>query len=222
MRPMSPSLVIGHRGFRARYPENTARAVAAAVAAGADGVEVDIRRTRDGVWVCHHNLENAGICIMDQRWSTLRKRGVDALETVLAELPPSRWLFLEIKPLARAALESGARSLQDLLAGRSAHTRILSSSETVLRFVRKALPSSPRSLVFRDVPDDLQCRDRSLSPYHRRVEQLLETGCELHPWTVNRPHRIRQLAELGVASITSDNPALTLEVLGRRGEETRG
>ncbi|RMF85357.1 MAG: glycerophosphodiester phosphodiesterase, partial [Nitrospirae bacterium] len=32
--------MIGHRGFRARFPENSAAGVRAALAAGADGVEV--------------------------------------------------------------------------------------------------------------------------------------------------------------------------------------
>jgi glycerophosphoryl diester phosphodiesterase len=40
----SPS-VIAHRGFSGRYPENTGQAFAAAIAAGADMIELDARRT---------------------------------------------------------------------------------------------------------------------------------------------------------------------------------
>jgi glycerophosphoryl diester phosphodiesterase len=47
--------VLGHRGSRRPGPENTPEAVRAALDAGADGVEVDVRRTRDGQLVCIHD-----------------------------------------------------------------------------------------------------------------------------------------------------------------------
>lgn len=51
---MKRPLVIAHRGFSARYIENTLTAYRAAVAAGADIVESDARLSKDGqVWSCH-------------------------------------------------------------------------------------------------------------------------------------------------------------------------
>ncbi|TMK20451.1 MAG: glycerophosphodiester phosphodiesterase, partial [Actinobacteria bacterium] len=47
--------VIGHRGAAALGPENTIAAVEAGLAAGADGVEIDVRRTADGVVVLMHD-----------------------------------------------------------------------------------------------------------------------------------------------------------------------
>lgn len=47
--------VLGHRGSRRPGPENTPEAVRQALAAGADGVELDVRRTRDGELVCVHD-----------------------------------------------------------------------------------------------------------------------------------------------------------------------
>ncbi|MFN9460096.1 MAG: glycerophosphodiester phosphodiesterase family protein, partial [Acidobacteriota bacterium] len=44
-------MAIGHRGFMAQAPENTIASFAAAQAAGAAYVEVDVRATRDGVLV---------------------------------------------------------------------------------------------------------------------------------------------------------------------------
>ena len=48
-------LVIGHRGAAARAPENTIESFAAAVAAGADALELDVHLARDGVPVVHHD-----------------------------------------------------------------------------------------------------------------------------------------------------------------------
>jgi glycerophosphoryl diester phosphodiesterase len=48
-------LIIGHRGASVDAPENTIAAFQAAVAAGADGVELDVHLTADGVPVVIHN-----------------------------------------------------------------------------------------------------------------------------------------------------------------------
>ncbi len=48
-------LILVHRGDRASAPENTLEAYAAAMDLGADGVEIDIRRSRDGVLYLHHD-----------------------------------------------------------------------------------------------------------------------------------------------------------------------
>jgi len=49
--------IIGHRGTPTcpRHPENTLPAIRAALAAGADGVEIDVQATRDGVLVLAHD-----------------------------------------------------------------------------------------------------------------------------------------------------------------------
>ena len=48
-------LVVGHRGARARFPENTLPAVRHAIGAGSDGIEVDMRVTADDVPVVVHD-----------------------------------------------------------------------------------------------------------------------------------------------------------------------
>ena len=52
---MTSPLIIAHRGASAVAPENTIVAFEAAIAAGADGVEFDVRLTRDGVPVVIHD-----------------------------------------------------------------------------------------------------------------------------------------------------------------------
>jgi glycerophosphoryl diester phosphodiesterase len=54
--PQPPrTLVVGHRGARARFPENTLPAVRHALAVGVDGVEVDVRVSADDVLVLSHD-----------------------------------------------------------------------------------------------------------------------------------------------------------------------
>lgn len=54
IRASGRPLVIGHRGDCWNYPENTRAAFRAALAAGVDGIELDVRLSRDGVpLICH-------------------------------------------------------------------------------------------------------------------------------------------------------------------------
>ncbi len=53
---MSPQL-IAHRGYPARFPENTLVGYQAAVAAGATWLETDIQFSRDGVPVLYHDAD---------------------------------------------------------------------------------------------------------------------------------------------------------------------
>jgi len=53
--------IIAHRGASALYRENTIAAFDAAIDMGADGIELDIRRSRDGVILVHHDARLRGM-----------------------------------------------------------------------------------------------------------------------------------------------------------------
>ena len=75
---MNTPLIIGHRGASAVAPENTMAAFREAIAVGADGIEFDVRLTRDGVPVVIHDStlrRTGGLSqrIADLTWSELAK-----------------------------------------------------------------------------------------------------------------------------------------------------
>jgi glycerophosphoryl diester phosphodiesterase len=47
--------IVAHRGYCARYPENSTLAFERAIAAGADYIETDVRIAADGTLVCWHD-----------------------------------------------------------------------------------------------------------------------------------------------------------------------
>lgn len=53
----SKPLIIGHRGASAMAPENTMAAFRLALDSGADGIEFDVRLTRDGIPVVIHDAD---------------------------------------------------------------------------------------------------------------------------------------------------------------------
>lgn len=68
-------MVIAHRGASHYFRENTMEAFAGAVDMQSEMVELDVRRTADGVLVVHHDIDLAGHEI-----SALKKNRLDELE----------------------------------------------------------------------------------------------------------------------------------------------
>jgi glycerophosphoryl diester phosphodiesterase len=209
--PVAGPLIIGHRGFAALHPDNSLAGVRAALAAGADGVEVDVRPCADGCWVCHHDRSRDRRPVRTCSRAALRRAGVPTLEDVLAIVPAGRWLYVEVKPLARTELARLGGALVGLLRQAAARIRLLSSSLAVLEALGRGI-DVPRSWVIGEMPEQIPGA-LELSPHHLLVERLAGWGRLLHPWTVNRPERMRKVAALGVASITSNRPDLALRVL---------
>lgn len=89
---MITPLIIGHRGASAVAPENTMAAFREAIAAGADGIEFDVRLTRDGVPVVIHDgslRRTAGLSqrVADLDWSEIRRVDVGSWFTRRKSLP---------------------------------------------------------------------------------------------------------------------------------------
>ncbi|MGH9966639.1 MAG: glycerophosphodiester phosphodiesterase [Pyrinomonadaceae bacterium] len=73
-----PPLIIGHRGAATLAPENTLRAFERAMQDGADGIEFDVRLSRDGVPVVIHDatLARTGLInelVAELTWEELQK-----------------------------------------------------------------------------------------------------------------------------------------------------
>ncbi|HXV22763.1 MAG TPA: glycerophosphodiester phosphodiesterase family protein, partial [Alphaproteobacteria bacterium] len=118
--PQTKPLIVAHRGGAALAPENTVAAFRAAAAAGADAIETDVRRTRDGALVCLHDADLQRLCgdpraVADLDLATLQSLmpTVMTLEIALAASAPMgvlldikltdrRWLSRIIDDVVRA------------------------------------------------------------------------------------------------------------------------
>src|SRR3954466_6055033 len=65
-------IIIAHRGARAVAPENTIAAMEAAIAMGADMVEFDVRRLRDGTLVLNHGAFKRGVPVRTFSYDDLK------------------------------------------------------------------------------------------------------------------------------------------------------
>ena len=93
-------LVLAHRGYHAEVPENTRGAFAAAVKQGVDGIETDVRLSRDGLPVIIHDR----VTPRKRPVAELTRREIEAdvghpvaiLPEILDEFPDILW-NIEIK-----------------------------------------------------------------------------------------------------------------------------
>ena len=113
---------VAHRGWSTRFPENTVAAFAAAVAAGADEIELDVRLSADGVPVVIHDADLDRVTdlrgpVVRRTWRELqhaRVRGVDGepvdglhlarLEEVLELFGPHVGMNVHVKAFGDGAL----------------------------------------------------------------------------------------------------------------------
>lgn len=112
-------LIIAHRGHVSAAPENTLSAFQGALAAGADGIELDVRLTRDGQLVVFHDRQldrtSNGHGLVDHHiladirsldvgsWFSHRFRGEAAptLDQVFEALPQDYLINVEMKVVIR-------------------------------------------------------------------------------------------------------------------------
>ena len=87
----APVLVLAHRGGEGPWRENTLAAFAGALAGGADGVELDVRRTADGRLVIHHDAEIEGVGAIHGLRAEELPDWVPGLDEALAASAPGRW-----------------------------------------------------------------------------------------------------------------------------------
>src|SRR3954451_14222867 len=142
-------LRLAHRGDWRRGPENSIAAFVAALdVPGCDGVEFDVRLSRDGVPVCYHDDTLARVHgidrpVADLSAGELEELGVPTLAAALEAIPRHAFLDVELKG------DPGRAAFETLLAARGPglERAVVSSFETeTLRRLAGWAPTWPRWL----------------------------------------------------------------------------
>jgi glycerophosphoryl diester phosphodiesterase len=215
------TLRLAHRGDWRRAPENTLAAFDAALAVpGCDGLEFDVRASADGAPVVIHDTTLRRVLGRRDRVRALRadalgKLGVPTLATVLASVPASAFLDVEVKDDPGPALEEVLEGSR----GPGLDRAVVSSFEVaILARVGRSRPAWPRWLNVRDLrPATLEiaaefgcvglaCAWRGIT--ERGIDRVAAAGLVLVAWTVSDPLTYRRLELAGVAAICAEADAL--------------
>ena len=195
--------------------ENTLASFALALAAGADGIELDVHATSDGVVVVHHDAEIAGgapiarLSLADLRERTAGAEQISTLREVCALVKGRAELFVEIKGAGIEQVVVGA------LEGYDGAVAIHSFDHALIqRLADAACPYRLGILVEKrvDAVRDLMERTGALDfwPQHKLVTSALvaevhQFGGRVIPWTVNSAGDVRRVTALGVDGICTDD-----------------
>lgn len=226
------TLVLAHRGDTTSARENTIEAFLLAVERGADGVELDVRRTADGALVVHHDREVPSVGRIAEH-SVRELPGSVALLGAVLDVLQDVVVNVEIKhdrdDPAYDPTGSLSHDVVALLHDRGAAERVIVSSFDLatLEAVREADPLLATGLLVPVEADAMRAvevaRDRGLGAVHpfvlavdvALVRRARAAGLEVNVWTVNAPHDLARMVGLGVDGIITDRVDLALRAVGR-------
>jgi glycerophosphoryl diester phosphodiesterase len=228
-------LFIAHRGASADAPENTLAAFRRALALGVDGIELDVRLTRDGVPVVFHDATLARVTgrpgriaqstLRDLGGFTVRGEAIPALSEVLALTRDRCVVEVELKrgtPVAPVAEAIRRARAGDAVILASFERKLLAEARAVAPHLPRMLihegwrrgRPAPREQVRRLVPVLAALGATGVSINHEAVpsaEFVTALKCRgfcVWCWTVNQAPAMLRLARWGADALLSDNPAL--------------
>jgi len=228
--------VWAHRGDSAHAPENTMLAFDKARAAGADGIELDVRFDADHNVVVFHDSQLARLTglpgRMEQLSATERAKlrvggePVPLLAEVLAELDLEIDVEIKAHKIGRmsALVAATARVIKD--SGRADQVLVSSFDPVSLIQLHRHLPDVAIAYLFHD-EQQLPLRRgwvgrwigaSVLHPQHtlctpERVKAWHTAGLPINAWTVDDRAELERLAGLGIDGVFSNDPAHAIAVL---------
>ncbi|MGC2485347.1 MAG: glycerophosphodiester phosphodiesterase [Acidimicrobiales bacterium] len=218
--------VLAHRGAHFNVRENTLDAFREAKELGVAGVELDVRRTSDGVLVVHHDPVVEFMTI-DQTPARDLPGYVPSLDESLDVLA-GLCVNVEIKnSTEEPGYDVSGSLVRDVLAsieGAADTTAIISCFDLATCEAARAQSESIDLawLVQRSLDDALaiahDARFTAVNPHVSLVNadvarRAVELGLALNVWTVNSPRDLSAMGRLGVARVITDEPTLALEIL---------
>lgn len=226
-------LVIAHRGASVAAPENTLEAFRLARQLGADWVELDVRRTVDGMVVVHHDAHLPDGRVLGDLSSDELPESVPSLAEAL-EACDGMGVNIEIKNLPDDpdydAEHMVSAAVAGLVAAYLGPERALVTSFNVdaVDSVHRVDPTIPIGYVT-DLLDPALAVDRAvahdmqhLHPFDPMVDAALvrrahDAGLHVHVWTVDEPDRMAELVGIGVDGIITNVPDVARAVVDASG-----
>ncbi len=233
-------IILGHRGASAARPENTLAAFAKARELGADGVELDARKTADGWMVVHHDPQVEGFgLIVEHQYSELRAAHpeiptlVEALDACTGMLVNVEIKCLPWEPDADTPDRFAVHAVTEILRGavrrNGSGTEFIVSSfdlgavdacrgfapELTTGWLTSGQELSAAAPVTVEHGHTWLNPDRALALRAAKagIAEAQKLGVRVNVWTVDEPADIAVLADAGVDGIITNVPDIAIATL---------
>lgn len=214
-------LIIGHRGARGLAPENTLASLQKALDFSVDEVEVDVRITKDGIPVLHHNrfmpTSEGFWVIADHTLEDLRTKKPDlaTLREALELVTVRSVLLIEVKHGELVAPVAAEVTSFSKAAGRRPRILLGSKSQKNLRELHRLLPEVSKVVIepwsgirahyrARQV-NTIRISMRSWWLWRGFLRYMHRRGYQLVPYTVNNPGRAAKWRPY-IYGVVTDHP----------------
>ena len=221
-------LAIAHRGDPVAERENTLPAFAAAVAAGAEMIELDVRRTTDGAAVVVHDptldrLWGVAKRVADLTAGEVRGLGIPDLAEALAAIPEDVQVMVDFEE--RGVAEPALAAVLEV----DALDRCLFSGACYdgHRAIRAAAPRARIAVTWTSeqpcpdgLLDDLDAEywnpnGNLLARHREQVERMHARGTLVSVWTIDQRADMQFFLDLGVDAVITNRIADLVDLLER-------
>jgi glycerophosphoryl diester phosphodiesterase len=237
------TLVFGHRGAKAYAPMNTLPSFELALEQGAQGIELDVHRSKDGYPVIVHDFTVdatsngsglvTGMTLAELKaldagtWFDAKFAGtqIPTLDEVFEALGKRLFINVEIKS-ETVETDGVEQVVADCITRHKMQQRVIVSSfnPRTLRRFRALMPEVPIGFLhYPEAPVDVftvlgDLPYEAFHPFYEMIDAALVENAKRHQrmvntWTVNDSARAVALRELGVNGIITDNPDVILQAL---------
>lgn len=246
---MNKPLVWGHRGASGYMPENTLPAFEKAIEMGAEGIELDIHKTKDGKLVVIHDetidrTSDGKGWVKDMTLEELRQYNYNKThpECQHADIPTMEEVFQLIAPTAltiNIELKTGIvfyegieKDILKLTARYGMEDRVIYSSfnhYSVMK-VKELDPSAKTGFLYSDGPLDMPAYGHkhgvdALHPvlyniqYPNYMQECREYGLAVNSWTINEPEHILMACQAGIDAIITNYPDRARQIVDNYKEQ---
>ncbi|MCK5739306.1 hypothetical protein KAH55_08995 [bacterium] len=230
--------VTGHRGFSDKAPENTLAAFDAAIAVGAEYVELDIQETADGRLVVIHDFDlkrttNGSGKISDLTLSEIQQfdagswkdscyagETVPEVSAVIDAVKGKLKINIEIKSYSEDSqiVEKLLKLVNEKNFARECF--FTSFNWAIIDKVKRLMPSMKAGYLFSEMPDNSIFETNvDLFSVHFQlvtaefIAKAHAAGKEVHTYTVNEIDEMQRLIDCGVDNIITNCPDKLLQHL---------
>lgn len=231
---------IAHRGSSATVPENTAYAFELAMEQGADGIELDVQQTKDGIPVVIHDVNLKRVAGIDKKVSSFTYRelsNIDVGSWFDEEYSDARIMTLEDvfiltdgKIFLNIELKRGAKNkgieekVAELINEYDLKNKccVTSFSYDSLKLIKQYDPDIKTGLIMSIATGNfytLESADafsiKSTFINAQVVGNAHQQGKEVYAWTVNNTGEMRRMLNVNADHIITDRPELLMEQIDR-------
>jgi glycerophosphoryl diester phosphodiesterase len=221
-------IAIAHRGDPVRERENTLAAFRAAAECGADMIELDLRRTRDGEIVVLHDqslerLWGRDVSVGDLDWGEVASIGENGLRIpLLRDVLAAVSLPLMVDFTRREVVAGALAAVAD--AGALERALFVTGNVPALRMLRERSAEARLGLTWTEGADPpLELLDELGADYWNPmftfvtaagVAAVHDAGRAVSCWTVDAEADMARMVEAGVDAIVSNEVAAMVGFLG--------